>query len=143
MPVTDLPDSFAAWIAAAGAPRDGQGTDNAPGWLTDGIATYQQHLAAAPSRLRDQLDVAVRHLTGRPVDPRSLYVDPARSLAQGRVDGLLFRLQDDTLHLMLSCAYCQVGLFQSDPLRTPIDVGRAVADWRPLHADCEPADTPE
>ena len=119
---------------AAGAPTLPTPAD----WQAESIRRYQRGYAREAAVLRATLVERVLALTGRSVAPDAVYVDVDERYAHAMVDGVMLRLWGSELVLVRPCAVCGVGRFESAPLRSLADVGRALSAWRPTHEGCAP-----
>src|SRR5579884_521491 len=95
-------------------------------WQERACAAYAHQACDEVRALRCALEERLRQLIDAAPDPRTVYVDATIPLAQGRVDGVLFRLRGPDLLLVRACAGCGLDLFESAPLRDAADLGRAL-----------------
>jgi hypothetical protein len=95
------------------------------------------------AELRADMAARLLALTGQVVSPETIFVEPHTRTAVTVIDGLVFRLVQDELTLMRSCAHCGTGQFVSPAIAGNFDLGYALTDWEPLHADCAPDDPRE
>jgi hypothetical protein len=126
-----------SWLAQATA------ASQRDDWQAEAVMAFRQSEQRDGQRLAADLAVRLLDLTGRLIDPAVVYVDRSQRLAQNRVDGVLFRLQDDQLQVIRPCIHCGVGAFASPVIRSRADLGYALSAWEPRDPDCEPFDPAE
>lgn len=111
-------------------------------WQIDAIAAYQYAQASAAKRLRTEFAQRLDGLTGRPVPPEAIYVSRDDTWATLVLDGVLFRMRHREVVVVRPCVECGIGQFESPAIRNVEDLGYALISWTPLHANCEPVDSP-
>jgi hypothetical protein len=109
-------------------------------WKARAITTYQQQRRDDGAALRLGLARHVRALTGRVVHADAIWVDLDGRMALATVDGVRFRWERDQLVILRPCALCGSGQFASAPLTDRAEIGYALSDWQPRHAQCQPDD---
>jgi hypothetical protein len=112
-------------------------------WQAQAIETFRQGKTNTERELRAELVKRVIALTGREVPANLVYADPDKHTARVTVDGVSFRLIRDQLVMLLPCAYCGVREFESLPIQSQADLGRALSEWKPYCHDCTPEDPDE
>ncbi len=116
----------------------------APGaWQSRAIAAYRRSEPAIITDTRNEMIAQFMALTGCAILPESIFVNPATRTATTVMDGAIFRLVGRDLSLLRPCSYCGTGQFASPTIRSVADLGYALADWEPLHDDCQPEDPVE
>ena len=135
--------------AAAPAPaRAAQPARNASApvpfdWRVRAVAAWEASREATADHLRAELTSRLFALTSRDVPADAIYVNPTDQAAVTRLDGILFRLADGDLSIVRPCDHCGTGELTSRPLYTRSDLGYALSDWQPRHADCQLEDAPD
>jgi hypothetical protein len=109
-------------------------------WQTDAVATYQRNQREAISQLPKLMSARISALTGVTIASASIFVDRDAEIATAVVDGVVFRAHDQQVFLLRSCAECGTERFESQPLNTRADLGRALNAWQPLCRHCQPED---
>ncbi len=109
-------------------------------WQTAILAEYTENIGEAALRRRSTLAGWILQLTGRVVPEQVIIVDAAARWAMTMVDGVMFQLSGHDLVVVLPCAHCGTGRFESAPITSRIDLGYTLAAWQPFHGDCEPTD---
>jgi len=109
-------------------------------WQAQTVATYQRSQREAISQLPKLMSAGISALTGVTIASTSIFVDPDAAIATAAVDGVVFRAHDQQLFLLRSCAECGLDHFESQPLNTRADLGRALSAWQPLCRHCQPED---
>jgi hypothetical protein len=97
-------------------------------------------IARGPAGPAEELARAVRALTGQALPAEAIWADSAEQVAGAVLDDVHFRWQGGQLVLVRPCVHCGLGLIASPALPTLADLGHALADWQPRHADCEQED---
>lgn len=111
-------------------------------WQSEAIAAYRHDQAHAADRLRTEFARRLYHLIGRPIAPDTIYLSHDSARATLMLDGVLFRMRQRELVVVRPCAECGIGQFESPAISTMEDLGYALSDWTPLHANCESVDPP-
>jgi hypothetical protein len=109
-------------------------------WQTRALATYQRTQRETTSQLPKLISARISALTGVTIAPASIFVDQEAEIATAAVDGVVFRAHDQQVFLLRSCAECGIEHFESQPLNTRADLGRALSAWQPLCRHCQPED---
>lgn len=110
-------------------------------WQARAVAAYQRSEHEEIAALRAELAARISGFIQRPVSLEPIVVDHAARVATAVVDGVLFRLQQQDLVLIRSCAHCGIGQLASPPIAGMTDLGRALAGWEPRCAQCLPEDS--
>jgi hypothetical protein len=112
-------------------------------WRVRAVAAWEADRDVAAGHLRGELTSRLFALTSRDVPSEATYANPADRVAVTRLDGVLFRLADAELSIVRPCVHCGTGEFTSRPLYTRSDLGYALSDWQPRHANCQIEDAPD
>jgi hypothetical protein len=118
-------------------------SEGAPTWREGAITAHRRIERERALALRADLAARVRTLTGSAVAPDTVYLNRETGVATVAVDGARFRLSGGALVLLRPCAHCGTGQFASAPIEDCADLGGALADWTPLHEECQPEDSAE
>jgi hypothetical protein len=109
-------------------------------WQERAILRFQRRQVEEIAALQTEFARRIQLLTGRSIEPYTIYVNSEERHAVVTIDGVTFRLRGNDLALLRPCAYCAVGQFESPPLHTTMDFGHALSVWQPRHRDCETSD---
>ena len=112
-------------------------------WQARAVETFRQGKTNTQRELRAELVKRVMALTEREVSANLVYADPDKHTARVTIDGVSFRLIRGQLVMLLPCAYCGVREFESLPIQSQADLGRALSEWKPYCHDCTPEDPDE
>lgn len=103
-------------------------------WQTESIRVYRTRGATHP--LEQTVAARIYELTGHTIGADSVVIDQDGRTARVSVDGIRWRWNGDHLVLLRPCAHCGCGEFASPRLQSPADLGFALSDWQPRHAEC-------
>jgi hypothetical protein len=112
-------------------------------WQDRAVRAYRESGPESDAALRTHLFDAVYACTGKRLTPGTVVVDQQQRLAYGTLDGVRFCLTPNYLTIVRPCAHCGLGAFAGPPITALADLGYALSDWQPLHADCRPFEADE
>jgi hypothetical protein len=124
----------------AGRAKAGVVAREPAGWQASAVSAYEHAQRQALTLLPELLAARVAALTGRVLEPESIFFDPDTEIATAVVDGSVFRAHDGQVFLLRFCVDCGGKHFESAPLATRADLGYALSAWKPLCANCPPED---